>query len=231
MVYYEFHFWWTVITIVVMMGVLQGTCAYLIYVERKVSAYMQDRIGPNRVGPLGLLQPIADGLKFLFKEDIIPAHVDRLFFLLAPAIAISTATLAFAVVPFGRTTPAPTRAWPQTVAEQQALDIDAFAREVQSYNETYQFVIAPHVDIGIVFVFAVSSLTVYGIILGGWSSNSKYSFLGALRSSAQIISYEIPMGLAVLGVFLFSRSLNLERIINQQIGGGWIFLDEAVRKL
>src|SRR5436309_84221 len=105
--YHEFNLLATILTIAVIMGVIQGTCAYLIYVERKLSAYMQDRIGPNRVGPFGLLQPVADGLKFLFKEDIIPSHVDKLFYLLAPAIAVITATLAFAVVPFGPTTVTP----------------------------------------------------------------------------------------------------------------------------
>src|SRR5439155_9190386 len=125
---------YTILTVIVVMGALQGTCAYLIYVERKISAWMQDRIGPNRVGPLGLLQPIADGLKFLLKEDIIPDRVDRLLYLLAPAVAVTTALLAFAVVPFGPTTTSKDRA-------------------------TYEFVIAPGVDIGIVFVFAVTSLT------------------------------------------------------------------------
>src|SRR3954447_21960361 len=105
--HYAFHFWTTLILIAVLMGVLQGTCAYLILAERKISAWAQDRIGPNRVGPFGLLQPIADGLKFLFKEEVIPTHVDRLFYLLAPGIALSTATLAFAVVPFGPTSPPP----------------------------------------------------------------------------------------------------------------------------
>jgi NADH-quinone oxidoreductase subunit H len=191
-------FWPTIITIVVIMGVLQGTCAYLIYVERKIAAWVQDRIGPNRVGPAGLLQPIADGLKFLFKEDIIPGHVDKLFYLLAPAVAVGTATLAFAVVPFGPT-------------------------EVNHENSGYQFVIAPHIDIGIVFIFAVTSLTVYAIVLGGWSSNSKYSFLGGVRSSAQLVSYEIPMGTSILGVVLLTGSLNLEKIIAAQTQGWLLF--------
>src|SRR6266404_6345675 len=190
----DFNLWITILTILVVMGVMLTICAYLIYVERKIAAWIQDRRGPNRVGPFGLLQPLADGLKFLFKEDIIPDHVDRLLYLLAPALGVATALLAFAVVPFG---PTPTNA--------------------------YQFVIAPGLDIGIVFVFAVSSLTVYGIILGGWASNSKYSFLGALRSSAQLISYEIPMGLSILGVVLMTGSLNLERIIDQQVHGHWNF--------
>src|SRR5438128_7304286 len=114
----SFSIWITLLTIVAVVAIIMGTCAYLILLERKVSAWMQDRIGPNRVGPFGLLQPIADGLKFLFKEDIIPGHVDKLFFLLAPAIAVITTTLALAVVPFGRTTPAPERVWPQTVADE-----------------------------------------------------------------------------------------------------------------
>jgi len=192
-----FSLWPTLITIVAVMGLILGVCAYLIYVERKISAWMQDRIGPNRVGPLGLLQPIADGLKFLLKEDIIPDRVDRLLYLLAPAVAVTTALLAFAVVPFGPTTTSKDRA-------------------------TYEFVIAPGVDIGIVFVFAVTSLTVYAIILGGWSSNSKYSLLGALRSSAQLVSYEIPMGMSVLGVILITGSLNLEKIIDHQAKQGFL---------
>ena len=139
----DFSFWITILTIICVMAVMLVTCAYLIFVERKVAAWVQNRIGPNRVGPWGLLQSIADGLKFLLKEDIIPDHVDKLFFLLAPAIAVTTALLAFAVVPFGATNPS------------------------NAKSGAYQFVIAPGVDIGIVFVFAVTSLTVYAIILGG----------------------------------------------------------------
>src|SRR5262245_19549581 len=138
---------------------------------------MQDRIGPNRVGPYGLLQILADGLKFILKEEFVPKTADKWIFLLAPCIAITTAMLAFAVVPFGATNNDP---------------------------NAYQFVIAPGLDIGILFIFAVSSLAVYGIILGGWASNNKYSLLGGLRSSAQIISYEIPLGLSILGVVLLT---------------------------
>jgi NADH-quinone oxidoreductase subunit H len=219
--HYEFHFWWTIITIAVIMGVLQGTCAYLILLERKVSAYAQDRLGPNRVGPFGLLQPIADFIKFLLKEDIVPSHVDKLFFLVAPAIAVGTATLAFAVVPFGPTDAPPQVKWAESTTEAAAIQTPELRAKVDAYNENYQAVIAPHVDIGIVFVFAVSSLAVYGIILGGWSSNNKYSLLGSLRSSAQLISYEIPMGLSVLGVVILTGSLNLERIIGAQLTHGW----------
>jgi NADH-quinone oxidoreductase subunit H len=177
------------------------------------------------LGPWGLLQPIADGVKFLLKEDIIPSHVDKLFFLVAPAIAVGTATFAFAVVPFGPTgTPPPIR-WAQTTADAAEVQTPEKVEEVKGDNQRYQAVIAPHLDIGFLFLFAVGSLAVYGIILGGWSSNDKYSLMGALRSSAQIISYEIPMGLSVLGVVILTGSLNLERIINAQViardGHGW----------
>jgi NADH-quinone oxidoreductase subunit H len=195
---YEFHFLTTLITIVAVMAVILGICAYLILLERKISAWVQDRIGPNRVGPFGLLQPIADGLKFLFKEEVIPRSVDRPLYLLAPALAVSTALFSFAVVPFGPTDP--------------------------SHPEQYQFVIAPGVDIGILFIFAIGSLNVYGVILGGWAANNKYSFLGALRSSAQIISYEIPLGLSIIGILAFTGSLNLERIMHHQVEHGWNIL-------
>jgi NADH-quinone oxidoreductase subunit H len=191
----------TVLTIACVMAAILGICAYQILLERKISAWVQDRIGPNRVGPGGLLQPVADGLKFLFKEDIIPARVDRLLYLMAPAVALSTALLAFAVVPFG-----PTRVGPRA----------------EGAPEGYQFVIAPNADVGIVFVFAITSLAVYAIILGGWASNNKYSLVGALRSSAQLISYEIPMGMSILGVVLLTGSLNLEQIIGRQVQLGFL---------
>jgi NADH-quinone oxidoreductase subunit H len=221
---FQLHIWIALLFIVVVMGALQGTCAYLILAERKISAWAQDRVGPNRVGPWGLLQPLVDGAKFLLKEEVIPGHVDRLFYMLAPTIALGTATLAFAVVPFGRTKVPPTRPWPQTVKqaeELRAADPD-FAEKLEAYNaDLANFVIAPHVDIGIVFVFAVGSLAAYAIVLGGWSSNNKYSFLGALRASAQLISYEIPMGMSVLGVMFLTGSLNLETILAYQYHNGW----------
>ena len=149
---------YAIIAIIVVLGGVLGTCAYLIWVERKLAARVQDRIGPNRVGPIGLLQPIADGLKFVFKEDVIPAGCDKVLFVIAPTISVFTTLLAFAVVPFGPT---------------------------PANGSGFPFGIAPYVDIGIIFVFAVTSLAVYGIILGGWSSNNKYSALGSLRSSAR----------------------------------------------
>jgi NADH-quinone oxidoreductase subunit H len=180
---------YAIIAIIVVLGGVLGTCAYLIWVERKLAARVQDRVGPNRVGPIGLLQPIADGLKFVFKEDVIPAGCDKVLFVIAPMISVFTTLLAFAVVPFGPT-PASGTGFP--------------------------FGVAPYVDIGIIFVFAVTSLAVYGIILGGWASNNKYSALGSLRSSAQVVSYEVPLGLSVLGVGLLAGSLNLDTVIRSQ---------------
>jgi NADH-quinone oxidoreductase subunit H len=185
----------TLITILVIFGALQGVAGGLVYVERKICAYMQNRIGPNRVGPVGLLQVLADGLKFILKEEFVPHYADKVLFILAPTIGMIAAMLCFAVVPFGPTS--------------------------EPGSSDYQFVIAKNVDIGILFVFAISSLNVYGIILGGWASNNKYSLLGGLRSSAQIISYEIPLGLSILGVVLMTGSLNLERIIWHQTAHPW----------
>jgi NADH-quinone oxidoreductase subunit H len=199
-----FHFWYTLITIVVVMVAMPGIALYLVLLERKISAWMQNRLGPNRVGKWGLIQPIADAFKLLFKEQLIPDRVDKVLYLAAPGIAVVTAMLAFAVVPFGRT----------TVPQQ-------YPHDIERYENTYQFVIAPGIDIGIVFVFAVTSLTVYAIILSGWSSNSKFSFIGGLRSSAQLVSYEIPMGMSILGVVLMTGSLDLSQIIYKQTVAGW----------
>jgi NADH-quinone oxidoreductase subunit H len=190
----------TLVIIAVVMGAIQVTCMYLILVERKVAAWVQDRYGPNRVGPWGLLQPLADGGKLLLKEQVVPAHVNKVLYFVAPAIAALTTTLAFAVVPFGPVAPGP-------------VDPEAF-----------RFIIAPNIDIGILFLFAVTSLAVYAVILGGWASNNKYSLLGGLRSSAQVISYEIPLGLSVLGVILLAGSLDLTTIVHRQMAQGWYIL-------
>jgi NADH-quinone oxidoreductase subunit H len=191
---------WAVIGVVVKISLIvlitQGAVAYLILVERKVAAYAQDRIGPNRAGlefgiPMALIQPLADGAKMLLKEDVVPRYVNKPIYILAPFISIVAAMVGFAVVPFGPVGQGP---------------ID--------------FQIAPHVNVGIVYTFAVSSLGVYGIILAGWASNSKYSFLGGLRSSAQLISYEIPLGLSILGMVMLAGSLDLNDIINWQDRAG-----------
>jgi len=207
----EFNLTQTLILIVAVMGAGLGLVAYLTLGERKVSAWIQDRVGPNRVGPFGLLQPLADGGKFFLKEEVIPDHVDRVFYVLAPAVGVITALLALAVVPVGGATPPPD-AQP-TVA--------AFDQAQADYRSQLKLVIAPGLDVGVLYVFALGSLAVYGVILAGWSANNKYSLLGALRSSAQIISYEIPLGMAVLGVFLIVGSLNLERIAAWQETHVW----------
>jgi NADH-quinone oxidoreductase subunit H len=180
------------ILIVVNIALVIG--AYMSLVERKVSAWMQDRIGPNRVGPVGLLQPIADGLKFMFKEDVVPGHVNRVLYILAPAIVLVPAFLVLAVIPFGP--------------------------PMQVLGRQVQLAIAD-LDIGILFVFAISSLGVYGIVFAGWASNSKYAMLGGVRSSAQMISYEVSLGLSVVGIFMATQSLRLTDVINHQADGVW----------
>jgi NADH-quinone oxidoreductase subunit H len=187
------------IKILIIVGVTEGTVAYLILLERKVASWAQDRIGPNRAGPFGLIQPLADGAKMLLKEDVVPTYVSKPLYFLAPCIAIIAATIGFAVVPFGPATPS-------------GSNIPA---------APINFQIAPGVDVGIVYIFAIGSLAVYGVILAGWSSNNKYSFLGGLRSSAQLISYEIPLGMSILGIVLICRSLDLNAIINWQDNHVW----------
>ncbi len=197
-----FQFWEFVIVMVkilAVVGISQGTVAYLILVERKIAAWAQDRLGPNRVGPFGLIQPLVDGAKMLLKEDVTPGYVAKPVYILAPAIAIIAATIGFAVVPFGPVGPS--------------------APVIQGHRIDFQ--IAPSVDIGILYILAIGSLAVYGVILAGWSSNSKYSFLGGLRSSAQLISYEIPLGLSILGMILITGTLDLTRIIEWQDRHTW----------
>src|SRR5208337_332557 len=184
--------------ILVAVSIALGTVAYLIYVERKVAAYAQDRVGPNRAGkelgiPFGLLQPLADGAKMVLKEDVIPGYVSKPLYMLAPVIAIVAAMIGFAVVPFGPVGP----------------------------NQIMNFQIAPNINIGILYVFAIGSLAVYGIILAGWASNNKYAFIGALRSSAQLISYEIPLAMSILGMVLIAGSLDLNQIVNWQDRRVW----------
>lgn len=182
------------VTIGIVLGAVLGACSYLILLERKLSAWMQDRIGPNRVGPAGLLQPIADGAKFLLKEDVIPDHVDKFLYVLAPCIAVITSMLALSVVPFG---------------------------PVSTEPGTFPFIIAPGIDLGMVFIFAVGSLGVYAVILGGWASNNKYSALGALRASAQVVSYEIPLGMSLVGIALLNSTLSVEKLQMIQAEGGY----------
>ncbi|MGA8479563.1 MAG: complex I subunit 1 family protein [Chthoniobacterales bacterium] len=177
-------------TLGLLFAVILPMVSYTVYAERRVSAFIQDRVGPNRVGPYGLIQPIADAVKLLLKEDFTPAHVNKFYYWLAPACAMAPSIMALAVVPFGST-------WfgqPMVVA---------------------------NVDVGVLWVFAVSSLGVYGIVLAGWSSNSKYPFLGGIRSSSQMISYELSLGLSVIPIFLICGTLNLPAIVKYQIENGW----------
>jgi len=199
------------IKIGILIGGLMTAAAYFVLLERRMAAWIQDRRGPNRVGiPLtkirlfGMGQPLADGAKFILKEEYTPAHVDRRLFVIAPISILVAALAAFAVIPFGSRIP------PEIFGFRFA-------------DEPLELVVAPGADVGLIYVFAVSSIAVYGVILGGWASNNKYGFLGALRSSAQLISYELPLGLGLLGVVLVSGSLNLERIIGEQAETGMWF--------
>ena len=174
---------WTLVKVIVIAVPLIIGVAYLTYAERKVIGWMQVRIGPNRVGPLGLLQPFADVLKMLFKEIIVPSGASRALFFIAPMLSLAPALAAWAVIPFTPT------------------------------------LVLSDINAGLLYILAMSSIGVYGVILAGWASNSKYAFLGCLRSAAQIVSYEIAMGFALVGVLMASNSLNLSDIVTGQEGG------------
>jgi NADH-quinone oxidoreductase subunit H len=180
-------------------AVLMTIVAYAVWVERKVSAAVQDRIGPNRFGPFGLLQPLADAVKSLHKEDFTPAHVRRIYFWLAPAVTMIPSILVVAVIPFG------------------------------SYLGNQKMVIAD-LNVGILYTFGIVSLGVYGIVLAGYASNSKFPFLGGIRSSAQLISYEIAMGMSVVAVFLLVGDLNLSKVVEYQAGSifNWIIFKQPL---
>jgi NADH-quinone oxidoreductase subunit H len=208
----------TLIKIFILVNVILGLVSYTVFAERKISAAIQDRIGPNRVGvPLGgvnilglftmpkwswwgLGQALPDALKFMLKEEFTPGHVNKFYFWLAPAMAMVPALLTICVIPFGST-----------------ADIKL---PFLNYTMHSPGVIAD-VGVGILLVFAISSLSVYGIVLAGWASNSKYPFLGGIRSSAQMISYEVSMGLSVIPVFLVMGNLRLSEVVNYQVANGW----------
>jgi NADH-quinone oxidoreductase subunit H len=197
----------SVILIAVMLGVFLGACAYSILLERKLSAWMQDRVGPNRVGPKGLIQPLADGLKFLLKEDYTPSTVDKALFMLAPGLIMLPAMIGFVIIPFAG-----------------HIDLTAFVQwlGIAEAGATYSVVMmGATINIGLIYLVAVGGLGVYGVALGGWASNNKWSFLGGLRASAQVVSYEIPMGLALLCVVLLMGSASPLSIVEQQVGGTW----------
>src|SRR5499433_2396743 len=181
----------SVVKALVVFAVLMTTLAYLQWVERKVIAHIQVRPGPYRVGPHGLLQPLADVIKLVTKEDLVPPYVNKVFYLLAPFLAITMALVSISVIPFGPTiTIGPVRTW------MQMTDL----------------------NIGVLFILAASSMGVYGIALAGWASNNKYSLLGGLRSSAQMISYELPLSLAIAAPLLISNTLSLRKLVDRQSG-------------
>ena len=190
--------------ILVIIHLIAVGALYLVLLERKLSAWMQDRCGPNRVGPLGLLQPIADAIKLIVKEDFIPTRADRVLFILAPAFALIPALISFAIIPWAGT--------------------------LQIGSETVE-ITAANVNIGVVYLVAITSLGVYGVALAGWSSNNKYSFFGGLRASAQMISYEIPMGLAVLTLILTSGTVRPDEMIEQQLQGQWFVIHQPIAAL
>ena len=190
--------------ILVIIHLIAVGALYLVLLERKLSAWMQDRCGPNRVGPLGLLQPIADAIKLIVKEDFIPTRADRVLFILAPAFALIPALISFAIIPWAGT--------------------------LQIGSETVN-ITAANVNIGVVYLVAITSLGVYGVALAGWSSNNKYSFFGGLRASAQMVSYEIPMGLAVLTLILTSGTVRPDEMIEQQLQGQWFVIHQPIAAL
>lgn len=192
------------VTIALVMGTVLFHVAYLTYFERKILGFMQDRLGPMEVGYHGLLQPIADGLKLFFKEDIVPAQANKVLFTLAPIIVLVPALIGFAVVPFGRDS-------------------------IEIFGLTFKPFITD-LNIGILYILAVASVGAYGILLGGWASNSKYSLLGGLRSAAQVISYELALGLSIVGVLLLSGSLSMVEITEAQGGGlaHWFIIPQFV---
>lgn len=185
----------SIVVIVFILNLSLGASAYMILLERKVSAWVQDRIGPNRVGKFGLLQPLADGIKILFKEEFTPSKADKGLFILAPILTVVPAMIGFLVIPW--------------------------AGSLELTGGGTVAIMGANINIGVIYLVATSSLGVYGVAIGGWASNNKYSFLGGLRASAQIISYEIPMGLTLLCVILASGTLLPETIVTQQLSGQW----------
>jgi len=179
-------------------AIAMGGFAYMTWIERKFIARLQNRYGPNRAGPFGLLQPMADGIKLFFKEELTPAGADKVIFTLAPIITLLPALLVFAVIPIGGS--------------------------FNLFGVERRLVLAPGLNVGILYILAITSIAVYGITMAGWSSNNKYAMLGGLRSAAQMISYELAMGLAVLAVVLTAGTLDVQKIIDAQSGLWFIFI-------
>ncbi|MCF8416402.1 MAG: NADH-quinone oxidoreductase subunit NuoH [Crocinitomicaceae bacterium] len=182
------------ILVVIIFLISLGIAAYSTYFERKLAAWIQDRVGPDRAGKFGLLQPIADGVKMFFKEDFIPKNSDRWLFIMGPGISMFTALITSAIIPWGP--------------------------NIQAFGRTIELQVADF-NIGILFIFGVVSLGVYGIMIGGWASNNKYSLFGAIRASSQMISYELAMGITLITIILMSGSLSLSEIVDKQHGMNW----------
>ncbi len=190
--------WWIVLEKFILIAIIVTTslivAMYSTYAERKIAAFLQDRRGPNRAGPFGLLQPVADGLKLFFKEEIIPTLSSKFLFILGPMLAMITATMTSAVIPWGSTIDIGGRLVPLQIAD---------------------------INIGVLYIFGVVSLGVYGIMIGGWASNNKFSLLAAVRGASQMISYELAMGLSLIAVLMVSGSLRMSVIVEQQMQNGW----------
>jgi len=192
---------WVIKSIVLIVILLTGF-AYLTYMERKFLGRFQARYGPNRAGPLGLLQPIADAVKLIFKEELIPTQADKVIFVLAPILTGVPAWILLAVIPFGGT-------------------VSVFGRDVN-------LSIAGDVNVGVLYLAAITSISVYGMVLAGWSSNNKYAMMGGIRASAQMISYELALGLAFVGPILMAGSMSLSKIVEQQSRVGWFALYQPI---
>ncbi|MFN4909065.1 MAG: NADH-quinone oxidoreductase subunit NuoH [Bacteroidota bacterium] len=186
----------------ILVNLMLVAAAYMVLAERKIAAWIQNRVGPNRVGPWGLFQSFADVFKLYLKEDVVPAAADYRFHALAPVISIGVAITVYAIIPFS----------------------PAYVHD----GVAYSLAMAPNMDIGILAVLAMTSVGVYGVALAGWSSNNKYSLLGGLRSAAQMISYELSMGLAIIGVVLVSGTLNIVEMIDKQAAYGWNVLYQPI---
>lgn len=197
--------WWYILEKVTLIAVIIGlsmfTAMYATYAERKVAAFLQDRIGPNRAGPFGLFQPLADGGKLFFKEEIIPLLSSKFLFILGPSLAMITALLTSAVVPWG----------PSFTIGEQTISLQI-----------------ADINIGILYVFGVVSLGVYGIMIGGWASNNKFSLLAAIRGASQMVSYELPMGLALIAVLMLVGDLRMSAILNNQLEHGWHIIYQPI---
>ncbi|MEY4141889.1 MAG: hypothetical protein RL110_1261 [Bacteroidota bacterium] len=191
----ETFYWLDKLVLVVLLFLISlGIAAYQTYFERKLAAWIQDRVGPDRAGPFGILQPIADGVKMFMKEDFTPSNADRWLFILGPGIAMFTSLITSAIIPWGP-------------------NLHLFGREISLQ--------VAEINIGILFAFGIISIGVYGIMIGGWASNNKYSLFGAIRASSQMISYELAMGISAITIIMISGSLNLREIVESQHGLNW----------